>query len=45
MLNSSRQRRPQLPTAENPNGSDEVPREKDNPHDLRGVTLNQRIQQ
>jgi hypothetical protein len=45
MVNFSRQRRPQLPTEESPNGSDEERLEKDNPHDPERVTWKKRIKQ
>lgn len=45
MVNFSRQRRPQLPTEENPSTSDDERLEKDNPHDPEKVTWRQRIKQ
>jgi hypothetical protein len=45
MVNFSRQRRPQLPTEESPQNSDEERLEKDNPHDPENVTWRQRIKQ
>lgn len=45
MANFSRQRRPQLPTQETPNTSDEEKLEKDNDHDPENITWKERIKQ
>jgi hypothetical protein len=45
MVNFSRQRRPQLPTEESPQNSEDERLEKDNPHNPENVTWRQRIKQ